>query len=155
RACPRIAPDTHVPVPVSDTRQLRGSLRHTWLDFLVFANDVVERLPRGRSLRARVRARARCTGRNSGTGPRPARQRDGRAVHACYARWKRMPESTCSGRLIGRYALYDKIASGGMATVHLGCLHAPQGFSRPVAIKRMHPHLASDPSFAGMFLDEA
>jgi hypothetical protein len=56
---------------------------------------------------------------------------------------------------VGRYALYDAIASGGMATVHIGRLLGPAGFSRTVAIKRLHEHLALDPEFAMMFLDEA
>jgi eukaryotic-like serine/threonine-protein kinase len=57
--------------------------------------------------------------------------------------------------VIGRYALYDPIASGGMATVHLGRLLGPVGFSRTVAIKRSHPEMAADPEFVSMFLDEA
>ena len=56
---------------------------------------------------------------------------------------------------IGRYALYDEIASGGMASVHLGRLLGPVGFARTVAIKRLHAHLARDPDFVAMFLDEA
>ncbi len=58
-------------------------------------------------------------------------------------------------RIVGRYAVFDAIASGGMATVHLGRLLGPKGFSRTVAIKQMHPSLASDPEFVSMFLDEA
>jgi serine/threonine protein kinase len=58
-------------------------------------------------------------------------------------------------RVLGRYALYDKIASGGMATVHLGRLLGPVGFARTVAIKRLHPQFAGDPEFVSMFLDEA
>ncbi len=42
-----------------------------------------------------------------------------------------------------------------MATVHLGKLLGPAGFSRVVAIKKMHPHFAKDPEFVAMFLDEA
>ncbi len=57
--------------------------------------------------------------------------------------------------VIGRYALYDEIASGGMATVHLGRLLGPVGFARTVAIKRLHQHYAKDPEFVSMFLDEA
>jgi eukaryotic-like serine/threonine-protein kinase len=57
--------------------------------------------------------------------------------------------------IIGRYALYDEIASGGMATVNIGRLLGPVGFSRTVAIKRMHANLAKDPEFVSMFLDEA
>ncbi len=58
-------------------------------------------------------------------------------------------------RLIGRYALYEPIAAGGMGTVHLGRLLGPVGFSRTVAIKRAHPEMAADPEFVSMFLDEA
>jgi serine/threonine-protein kinase len=58
-------------------------------------------------------------------------------------------------RVIGRYALYGKLASGGMATVHFGRLLGPAGFSRTVAIKRLHPQFAKDPEFVAMFLDEA
>src|SRR5262249_39049696 len=52
-------------------------------------------------------------------------------------------------------AVYDEIAAGGMATVHLGRLVGPIGFSRTVAIKRLHPQFARDPEFAAMFFDEA
>ncbi len=58
-------------------------------------------------------------------------------------------------RVVGRYALYGAIAAGGMATVHLGRLLGPVGFSRTVAIKRLHAQFASDPEFVSMFLDEA
>ncbi len=58
-------------------------------------------------------------------------------------------------RVVGRYALYGKLATGGMATVHFGRLLGPVGFSRTVAIKRLHPQFAKDPEFAAMFLDEA
>lgn len=33
-------------------------------------------------------------------------------------------------RIVGRYALFEAIASGGMAAVHLGHLMGPVGFSR-------------------------
>jgi serine/threonine protein kinase len=42
-----------------------------------------------------------------------------------------------------------------MATVHLGRLIGPVGFSRTVAIKRLHPQYAQDAEFSAMFLDEA
>jgi eukaryotic-like serine/threonine-protein kinase len=51
--------------------------------------------------------------------------------------------------------MFDEIAAGGMAAVHLGRLLAEAGFSRTVAIKRLHPQLARDPDFVTMFLDEA
>ncbi len=56
---------------------------------------------------------------------------------------------------VGRYQVHDPIAAGGMAVVHLGRIVGPVGFSRTVAIKRLHPHLATDPEFVAMFLDEA
>ncbi len=58
-------------------------------------------------------------------------------------------------RDVGRYRLYDEIAAGGMATVHVGRLRGPAGFARTVAIKRLHPQFAHDPEFVSMFLDEA
>lgn len=59
------------------------------------------------------------------------------------------------GRRVGRYALFEPIASGGMATVHLARLLGPGGFSRTVAIKRLHTQYARNPEFVAMFLDEA
>jgi ABC-type multidrug transport system ATPase subunit len=55
----------------------------------------------------------------------------------------------------GRYTIYDEIASGGMATVHLGKARGAFGFSNTVAIKRLFPQMAKDPEFVAMFLDEA
>jgi serine/threonine-protein kinase len=64
-------------------------------------------------------------------------------------------ENLAPARVVGRYALYAEIAAGGMATVHIGRLLGPVGFSRTVAIKRLHPQFAKDPEFVSMFLDEA
>ena len=58
-------------------------------------------------------------------------------------------------RVVGRYAMYDAIAVGGMATVHFGRLKGPVGFSRTVVIKRLHAQYATDDEIATMFLDEA
>ncbi|MET0342875.1 MAG: protein kinase [Polyangiales bacterium] len=55
----------------------------------------------------------------------------------------------------GRYAIFGEIASGGMATIQYGRAVAAGGFSRAVAIKRLHPQFAKDPAFVSMFLDEA
>jgi serine/threonine-protein kinase len=59
------------------------------------------------------------------------------------------------GHQLGRYVLFDAIARGGMATVHFARLSGPVGFSRTVAIKRLHANFATDPEFVAMFLDEA
>src|SRR4029079_18237859 len=66
-----------------------------------------------------------------------------------------MAAETSPVRVLGRYALSDELAVGGMAAVHLGRLLGPVGFSKTVAIKRLHRHLVSDPSFATLLLDEA
>jgi serine/threonine-protein kinase len=58
-------------------------------------------------------------------------------------------------RVIGRYAIGAKIASGGMATVHVGRVLGSIGFTRTVAIKRLHERFATDPKFVSMFVDEA
>src|SRR5215472_15397991 len=58
-------------------------------------------------------------------------------------------------QIVGRYAIYDRIAAGGMATVHLGRLLGSAGFSRTVAIKRMHPQYADEAEFVSMMVDEA
>ncbi|MFO0554453.1 MAG: serine/threonine-protein kinase [Polyangiaceae bacterium] len=60
-----------------------------------------------------------------------------------------------SGLVIGRYTLAEPIASGGMATIFLATQSGDAGFSRVVAIKRMHPRYVRDPNFISMFLDEA
>src|SRR4051794_21281797 len=56
---------------------------------------------------------------------------------------------------VGRYEIFDPIAAGGMATVHLARLSGAEGFSRVVAVKRMHPHFLVDPTFKAMFIAEA
>jgi eukaryotic-like serine/threonine-protein kinase len=58
-------------------------------------------------------------------------------------------------RLVERYLLCDQIGFGGMATIHLARLLGPEGFSRTVAVKQLHPQFAQDPQFVAMFLDEA
>ncbi len=56
---------------------------------------------------------------------------------------------------LGRYELIGEIASGGMATVHLARAIGAKGFTRLVAIKKLHAHLEKDEEFVAMFLDEA
>lgn len=60
-----------------------------------------------------------------------------------------------SSVLSGRYVVFGEIASGGMASVLYGRLLGPVGFARPVAIKRLHPHIAREPGLVSMFIDEA
>ncbi|MFY0529616.1 protein kinase domain-containing protein [Archangium gephyra] len=54
-----------------------------------------------------------------------------------------------------RYRLVRPLAMGGMAELFLGVVRGAEGFEKSVAIKRMLPHLASEPTLAQMFLAEA
>ncbi|MGO9713186.1 MAG: serine/threonine protein kinase [Polyangiaceae bacterium] len=65
------------------------------------------------------------------------------------------PSTSSVARVLGRYVLHAELAAGGMATVHLGRLKGEAGFTRTVAIKRLHPQFAKDPEFVAMFVDEA
>ncbi len=56
---------------------------------------------------------------------------------------------------IGRYEVVGRLAVGGMAEILLGRLRGPSGFERAVVIKRILAHLAEQPAFVDMFLDEA
>ncbi len=54
-----------------------------------------------------------------------------------------------------RYECLVKVASGGMATVYVGRSRGLHGFSRLVAIKRAHAHLAEDPELRRAMIAEA
>jgi serine/threonine-protein kinase len=56
---------------------------------------------------------------------------------------------------VGRYALFEQFAAGGMATVHFGRLDGAGGFARVVAVKRLLPHLLENHEFTEMLLKEA
>ncbi len=70
-------------------------------------------------------------------------------MHSGKTQSKKEPE------IVGRYELFDAIARGGMATIHLARLTGEEGFSRIVAAKRLHASLIEDGDFVQMFLDEA
>ena len=65
-----------------------------------------------------------------------------------------MPERA-TPTTIGRYELCFELASGGMASVYLARAEGSPGFEKLVALKRIHPHLASEKGYVEMFLDEA
>lgn len=58
-------------------------------------------------------------------------------------------------RLAGRYLLHEPIASGGMATVHYGRLLGEAGFTRTIAIKRIHPKFMGSGNMVSALIDEA
>ena len=60
-----------------------------------------------------------------------------------------------AGDQIGDYKIVSKIKAGGMATLFLAQRAGASGFQRHVALKVVHEHLASDPMFVEMFVDEA
>lgn len=61
---------------------------------------------------------------------------------------------TCPPR-IGNYQIDSRLGGGGMAEVFQGKLVGAEGFSRPVAIKRVLPAFADQPQFSELFISEA
>jgi serine/threonine-protein kinase len=55
----------------------------------------------------------------------------------------------------GKYLLDREIARGGMARVHLARLRGLGGFEKRLVVKQILPHLARDPRFVAMFVEEA
>ena len=56
---------------------------------------------------------------------------------------------------LGAYEIVARLKAGGMAQVYLARRKGAAGFTRPVALKLIHPHLANEPEFVRMFVDEA
>jgi serine/threonine protein kinase len=56
---------------------------------------------------------------------------------------------------LGRYQLLSRLAVGGMAEVYLARQGELSGFKTLVVVKKVLPHLAVNPDFVAMFLDEA
>src|SRR4051812_35540207 len=56
---------------------------------------------------------------------------------------------------LGRYTVIKRLASGGMAQVFLAQIDGAMGFTKAVVIKRIHAHLAEDPTLVEMFRAEA
>ncbi|MET0402350.1 MAG: serine/threonine-protein kinase [Cystobacter sp.] len=55
----------------------------------------------------------------------------------------------------GQYQLLERIAVGGMAELFLAHQTGPDGFDKPVVIKRIRSELSQQPTFVRMFLNEA
>jgi len=65
------------------------------------------------------------------------------------------PSQPPSTTVAGKYQLGRRLGAGGMAEVFLGSVVGAEGFSRPIAIKRVLPGYSQVPSFATMFVEEA
>jgi eukaryotic-like serine/threonine-protein kinase len=63
-------------------------------------------------------------------------------------------KSAPSGKL-GRYELIGRLATGGMGEIFLASLEGAAGFEKLYVVKKILPHLAQDPRFRGMLIDEA
>lgn len=59
------------------------------------------------------------------------------------------------GSHLGRYQIIRRLALGGMAELYLARQLGEAGYEKVVALKRVLPHLAEDPKFVEMFLNEA
>jgi len=57
--------------------------------------------------------------------------------------------------MTARYTVLERLGGGGQAEVFRGVSESLQGFKKPVAIKRVLPHLTNNAQFVAMFLDEA
>ena len=66
------------------------------------------------------------------------------------------PTATTSLPLtFGRYRLLEEIGAGGMARVYRAEMKGPGGFSKPVAVKRIHAAKGADSHFVSLFEEEA
>lgn len=54
-----------------------------------------------------------------------------------------------------KYRLLGVLGAGATATVHLGALRTDARTVRPVAIKRLHPHIAAEPRLRDLLVEEA
>jgi serine/threonine-protein kinase len=66
-----------------------------------------------------------------------------------------MAELLRNGDTLGRYCVEQKLATGGMAQVYRAYQRGPSGFTKPVVLKVILPHLAEDERFVRLFHDEA
>jgi eukaryotic-like serine/threonine-protein kinase len=55
----------------------------------------------------------------------------------------------------GKYALIEKVGTGGMATVWRALTYGARGFRREVAVKRIHEQFGAFPEVIDMFVEEA
>lgn len=58
-------------------------------------------------------------------------------------------------RTFGPYTLLRRLAVGGMAEIYVASTRGLGGFEKLAALKLVHPHLAADPQFVRMLIEEA
>jgi eukaryotic-like serine/threonine-protein kinase len=63
--------------------------------------------------------------------------------------------SAATATTFGQYELIERLACGGMAELYKARVIGAHGFEKPIVVKRILPHLAQDPQFVAMFIDEA
>ena len=66
-----------------------------------------------------------------------------------------IPTDTPQRNKLGQYLLLEKIAQGGMAEVYKARTVDASGIERLVVIKRILPHISSNPEYVDMLIDEA
>src|SRR5688572_12998087 len=64
-------------------------------------------------------------------------------------------DTTLGVTRMGHYRLLRRLAVGGMAELFVAVARGAGEFAKPVAIKRILPSLAAEPSFIAMFFEEA
>jgi serine/threonine-protein kinase len=65
------------------------------------------------------------------------------------------PQSSERSASVGKYRLLASLGRGGMAEVYLAVVSGPAGFNKLQVVKLLRSHLAAEPEFVTMFLDEA
>jgi serine/threonine-protein kinase len=66
-----------------------------------------------------------------------------------------MARTLVAGSKLADFEIVAKLREGGMASFYLARRVGPAGFTKPVGIKVVHEHLASERALVDMFLDEA
>jgi serine/threonine protein kinase len=87
-------------------------------------------------------------------GRLPASRPSGRAAGPMRVRYNGTVAED-SPEVLGQYTIYERLGRGGMATVNRAEMRGLAGFRKPVALKRLHRHIADDPKMVDMFVHEA
>jgi serine/threonine-protein kinase len=69
--------------------------------------------------------------------------------------WGARPQVDRRRSRVGRFTLLQPIGSDAIGTVYLARIAGPAAQAQVAAIKQLHPHLARDPDFSSVFIDQA